>query len=304
MLIVLVQMMAIIVLGVAWHHFRPGGSDNNAIRGALTSVVYYLFLPALVLIVLWKAPLGINSINISIIAAATVFLSLCLSWFLTRLLKLDKPMAGAILLASSFPNATYLGLPVLETVLGPWAQRIAIQYDLFACTPILLTLGVLLAERYGGKTEHANPLRSLLKVPPLWAAVVAVVLNLMQVPVPTWLDGLLNRMAVVVTPLMLLALGISLEWRRSHWRLIPKLIPVSIIQLVIAPLFAWFLISTIGIHGAPGTAIVLEAAMPSMLLGIVLCDRYGLNTNAYAGAVTLTTLLSMASLPVWLLVLQ
>jgi len=44
---------------------------------------------------------------------------------------------------------------------------------------------------------------------------------------------------------------------------------------------------------------VLEAAMPSMVLGLVLCDRFRLDTTLYALAVTVTTLLSLLSLPLW-----
>jgi len=36
-----------------------------------------------------------------------------------------------------------------------------------------------------------------------------------------------------------------------------------------------------------------------MALGIALCDRYGLNSGVYAAAVTLTTLLSLLTLPLW-----
>jgi predicted permease len=39
--------------------------------------------------------------------------------------------------------------------------------------------------------------------------------------------------------------------------------------------------------------------MPSMVIGIVLCDRYGLDTGLYAAAVTLTTLVSLITLPMW-----
>ena len=47
------------------------------------------------------------------------------------------------------------------------------------------------------------------------------------------------------------------------------------------------------------SAVVLEAAMPSMALGVVICDRYGLNSGLYAAAVTTTTLLSIITLPLW-----
>jgi predicted permease len=45
--------------------------------------------------------------------------------------------------------------------------------------------------------------------------------------------------------------------------------------------------------------VVLEAAMPSMVLGIVICDRYGLETGLYAQAVTLSTAASLFVLPMW-----
>jgi len=39
--------------------------------------------------------------------------------------------------------------------------------------------------------------------------------------------------------------------------------------------------------------------MPSMIVGIVLCDRYRLDSGLYASAVTVTTALSLISLPFW-----
>lgn len=55
----------------------------------------------------------------------------------------------------------------------------------------------------------------------------------------------------------------------------------------------------IGVDGDTFVAAVLETAMPCMVLGVVFCDRYRLDTSLYAMAVTLTTVLSMATLPLW-----
>jgi predicted permease len=46
-------------------------------------------------------------------------------------------------------------------------------------------------------------------------------------------------------------------------------------------------------------AAVLDLAMPSMVLGIVICDRYRLDSSLYAMAVTITTVISLISLPFW-----
>lgn len=45
--------------------------------------------------------------------------------------------------------------------------------------------------------------------------------------------------------------------------------------------------------------MVLEAAMPSMVPDIVFCDRFNLDVSLSAAAVTITTLLSMLTLPLW-----
>jgi len=39
--------------------------------------------------------------------------------------------------------------------------------------------------------------------------------------------------------------------------------------------------------------------MPSMVLGIVICDRFNLDTSLYAAAVTVTTAMSLLTLPLW-----
>jgi hypothetical protein len=64
-------------------------------------------------------------------------------------------------------------------------------------------------------------------------------------------------------------------------------------------LLVWGLASALGLSGDLLTAVVLEGAMPCMLLGIVICERYGLDTSLYAEAVTVSTGLSVLTLPMW-----
>ena len=61
---VLVQMAGLILCGLGWRLFKPAGLEPVQTRKVLTSLVYYLLLPALVLSVLWSAPLGLDSVRI------------------------------------------------------------------------------------------------------------------------------------------------------------------------------------------------------------------------------------------------
>jgi predicted permease len=296
---VILHMTALIACGVAWRLFRPGGLDADSTRRVLTALVYYLLLPALVIQVLWQAPLGISSIGIAISAAVGVLACIAISSLICRRCKHHGSVTGAVVLAASFPNATYMGLPVLERLYGDIGRSIAIQYDLFACTPLLLTVGILIARIYGGQ-DGAGPLwRSLLRVPPLWAALVGVLLNLSGVAKPVALDQWLELLAAGVIPLMIFSLGLSLRWDTIDMNRLPTVIPIVLLQLFIAPLLVWGTAQGVGLEGVMLVGTVMEAAMPSMVIGIVLCDRYGLDTGLYAAAVTLTTLLSLVTLPLW-----
>ena len=296
---VILHMTALIACGVGWRLLRPGGVDADSARLALTSLVYYLLLPALVIQVLWKAPLGISSLGIAASAAVGVLGSILLSSLICRSCRHDGRVTGAVILAASFPNVTYMGLPVLESLFGDAGRSIAIQYDLFACTPLLLTVGILIARIYGGH-DNATPLwRSMLRVPPLWAGLAGVMLNLSGIGLPDALDQWLEMLAAGVIPLMLFSLGLSLRWDTIDSSRLPTLIPIVVIQMFISPLIVWLAAQGVGLDGMIFIGTVMEAAMPSLVIGIVLCDRYGLDTGLYAAAVTVTTLVSLLTLPMW-----
>lgn len=300
MVSVLIQMGALIACGAMWRIIRPGGSDADQTRMALTTLVFYLLLPALVLSVLWRADLGLDSLKIALYGVALVFFGAALAWLAARFRRIEPRRLGAAMLAVAFANVTYLGLPVLEHTFGPWARSIAIQLDLFASMPLVLTFGVMLSRHYGSPVPGEGPSwRALLANPPLWAAALALALNLDGIPEPAWAERFLAPLSGAVVPLMLISLGLGLRWNAWNGGNLPLAGWVLLLKLLAMPAFGLWLAARLGFRGDTLTALVLEAAMPSMVLGIVYCDRYRLDTAFYALAVTLTTVGALVSLPFW-----
>ncbi|MDT8407853.1 MAG: AEC family transporter [Methylococcales bacterium] len=296
----LTQMALMIAIGLAWRSLTPAGLSAERVRPILTSLVLYVFLPALVLEVLWQAPVGVNSVKFSIIGITCIVASTALAAITGLLLRMPKPRLGALILASAFANVTYLGLPVLQETFGPWARSVAIQMDFFAASPMVFTLGVWVAKKLGTHEEvKAQAWWRYFNIPPFWAAGVAVALNIYQVPMPTWLAGTLAKLAAGVTPLMLIALGLALNWRSLHGRVAGYMLPVVLVKLAAMPAMAWLLVQFLPLPGEQAAAAVLEMAMPSMVLGLVFCDRYRLDSELFAMAVTVTTALSFITLPFW-----
>jgi len=301
MLTVLAPMGLLILCGIGWRIIRPGGLDADLTRHVLATVVFNLLLPALILSVLWRTPLGLESLKISAFGVIVILAGVLLTGLVAQWWPIERRRLGAAMLGIAFPNVTYLGLPVLEQAFGAWTHSLVIQIDLFASMPLVLTLGVFIARYYGEEPSHGSDsiLNSLLKNPPLWTALAAVALNLGGIPMPVWLAGILDKLSAAVIPLMLIVLGLGLRW--NSWRL--HNLPLSAIavglRLVAIPWLAVSLGRLLGFSGDNLAGLVMEAGMPSMLLGVVYCDRYRLDTPFYAMIVALTTLAGLFSLPYW-----
>lgn len=303
MLTVMLQMALLIATGMAWQRLAPDHIPALSHRRALTDLVFYILLPALVIDVLWQAPLDTDTLAIQLTALTRLACAAGLMWLCLKVLQRIQPVSraqqGALLLAAIFPNATYLGLPVTSEVLGDWTHEIVLKFDLFACTPILLSLGMLLARHFGSGAQQVHPLRELTRIPPLWALLLALLLNLGHVPEPEMLQRALHLLAGGVVPLMLIVLGMSIRWDTFKPGLFVLLLPVCLIGLAIAPWVAMSTAHMLGLSAHTLTAITLLCAMPTMVFGVVICERYHLDGALYAAAVFMTTTLSLISLPLW-----
>jgi malate permease and related proteins len=299
MLFVLAQMSLLIACGSVWQYIAPKHIPTSSHRRALTDLVFYILLPAMVLDVIWNAELDSSSLQISFLAVCGLLTGVSLMWLVTKLLNTTKKQTGALLLAATFPNVTYLGLPVLNQVLGPWSNATVLQYDLFACTPILLSVGILMARHYGSQNVEVHPIRELLKVPPLWAVTLAISFNLFGIQQPEVVHSTLSILAGGVVPLMLIALGMSIRWNSLKLKLLSLILPVSIISLLLVPTAVYVISGFINLAAPLAQAAVLIAAMPTMVFGIIICERYQLDSELYASAVTFSTICSLATLPLW-----
>lgn len=299
MLTVLIQMSLIIGCGSLWNIVAPSHSTGKIHRRVLTDLVFYLLLPALVLDVIWQAPIDESSLQISLVAASGVAAGLIAMWLLLQPFNVTKKQTGALLLAAAFPNATYLGLPVLDHVLGSYTRATVLQYDLFACTPILLSLGMLLAHYYGDSKVENHPLQELMKVPPLWAVALGLTLNLTGVNQPEILHESLSTLASGVVPLMLIVLGMSIRWQSLHLSNMKLLLPVVLTSLILVPSAVFTMSHVVSLDTDLTVIATLLSAMPTMIFGVVMCEHYQLDSELYAAAVTSTTIVSLITLSFW-----
>lgn len=298
MIYVLGRMAAVIAIGILWR-IKPIQIGAGALQRALMALIYTVLLPAMVLMVLWKAPMNTNMVHHIIVTAGSTAAALAAAWFLMRKQGWSPATKGALLLAAAFSNVIFLGIPVSQTLVADWTIRTAIEFEVFAIVPLLFTIGVMLAT----STEHhkAQPaFVELFKQPIVWAAIAGILFNLSDTKMPWWLSKWLVLLTSGMTPLLLIAVGLSLQWRTQWSKLAPQLMIVVAIQLGVVPLAVWLLANIVDLNGLQTfRSLMLQAAMPSAMLGFVVCERYKLDMSVYTAAFTATTVLACITVPLW-----
>ena len=292
----------IILAGVACRRFRIGSIDADSLRQGINVMVLNIFLPALCIKTLYTSSIDIETILIPATAIVTTLSTLALAvlvyTLLGRIMHLGRKEKGVLVISAAFGNVTYLGLPVLTGLYGPGAAKYALFYDLLATTPVLWLAGASLASHYGEnrKVNMQESIMAVISLPPIWGIACGIALASAGIPLPAFFLKTLDMLGSLVVPLMIFSIGLALTLPRvSHAYAI---IPAVVIKMVLSPLISFMTGRTLGLQGQALSSTLLEGAMPTMVLSLLIASRFKLDISLSAFIIVVTTALSFVTLPI------
>jgi len=304
MLQTLLKFSFFIGIGFAWRYAKPMQVSAGALRRALLALLYNVFLPALVLSVLWQVNFSANTWRILVVMLLTTGAGLAAAWFYYKNKNISNNVKGAFILAAAFGSILIIGMPITQEWVARWTVRTAVYFEAVVMLPLLFTAGVLLAKEFG-ESEKSFFGAELIKEPIIIALILGLILNLTDVKMPVLVSNWLTIAKLGILPAGLITIGLSLYWHKQWVKLIPAMLPVAAIQLILQPLLLWGLFHLFGVAGVQTfKSMFLQAAMPSMVLGFIICERYKLDSTAYTAVFSFTTLISLFTIPVWWTLLQ
>lgn len=261
----------------------------------LNTVIIYVGLPAFIFKAVHGAAIVPGMARVVAIAWIVFATTAAVAWVATRMLRLRPRVAGAFILVSALGNTGYIGYPLVQSLLGEKALAEAVFYDIFGTVFALVLVGLFVAERFGhGEGAPVNPLRELLTFPAVIALAVALATRTLAVPEPV--SHGLELLASIVAPLIMMSVGLSLR-PRSLGENRRALVGAALLRLVFAPLVALSAGALLAGGDATLRVAVMEAGMPSMMLTLIVGERFGLDTEFIASAIFVTTVLSALTLP-------
>jgi hypothetical protein len=195
--------------------------------------------------------------------------------------------------ALTFPNTGNMGLPLSLFAFG--SEGLAFAIVVFAFSSVgHFTVGVSVS-------RGALKPRELLTLPILPALLVGFGLVVLDLSLPPIVGRAVELLGNLTIPLMLLALGVSLA--RLPLRGFGKAAFLSGLRLAIGAATGFGIAVAFGLGPTATGALVLQCAMPVAVYSYLFAERYGRASADVAGAVIVSTLLSLATTPLLLLFL-
>jgi predicted permease len=209
-----------------------------------------------------------------------------------RIRHLSRPVESALLLSTMFVNAGNYGVPLNLFAFGEEGQARAIVYLVVSAT-LANTIGVYLAAR--GRATSNQALRKLLKVPLVYAVLLAGVVNFSGATIPAPLFDAVDMVGKASIPVMLLILGMQLA-RTSITRALGTISLATFIRLIVSPALAFGLAAVMGLRGVTRQTMIVEASTPTAVTSTILALEFDARPDLVTSAVFLSTLLSPLTL--------
>lgn len=296
-----------IAIGIAWRYLKPMKITAEELQSILITLLYTVLLPALVLSTMWQANLNANTWRILLAMLVTSVAAIAAAWFYYKYRgkNISSSVKASFILAAAFGSILIIGMPVTQDWVAPWTKRTAVFFEALIMMPLLFTVGIMIAKKLSGERNSSISGKELVKEPIIIAAILGLALNLTNISLPTMVAIWMNTAIEAILPIGLIAVGVSVYWKKQWHKLLPVMWPVAVIQLVLAPVLLWASFHLFSVYGVQTfRSMLLQAAMPSMLLGFVICERYRLDTMAYTAAFSMTVIASVITIPTWWWLIQ
>tara|TARA_R110002124_G_scaffold100168_5_gene246750 strand:- start:1369 stop:2250 length:882 start_codon:yes stop_codon:yes gene_type:complete len=257
----------------------------------VTRLAMTLSVPCLIFVALMQAeidPAALTALSLASVVSYAV-LTLVVAG-LIALLGYNQRTYQAPLI---FGNTGNLGLPLALFAFGDVGLSYAVV--VFAVMAIWsFTYGIWITSG-GGSAMKA------VKEPLVWATLLGGLFLWQGWRTPVFLTNTLELIGQMAIPMMLITLGVAVA--RLSPGSMTKAVAMAVAKLVICIAIAWGVGRFFDLDETAFAVLVLQVATPVAVTSYLLAEKYGADSQAVASLVVVSTLLSVAAIPLILAVL-
>lgn len=267
-------------IGYAWARFdRP--FDAEMVSHLVTTVG----VPCLVFSILVKVEVDFEALGRMAGAAMAVLVITTVLGLV--FLKVWGQSIRAFLPSVVMANTGNMGLPLSFLAFGSEGMALSVAY--FTVSAVIGFSAAMMVASGG------TSLSAFLRIPPLYATLIALVFMYTGWQVPAWAGNTVDMLADFAIPLMLITLGVSLA--NLKVQSLKRSTVVATFRMLVGFAIGWGLAEVLGFEGAMRGVLILQSAMPVAVFNYLFAMRYETEPEAVAGSVVISTVASFITLP-------
>lgn len=254
----------------------------------VTRLSMTLAVPCLIFVALMETQLDGGALSRLTLATVLSYGAVTLgAWGFVRLFGLDQRTYLAPLIMGNTGN---LGLPLALFAFGDVGLSYAVV--IFAIMAVYsFTFGVWLV------AEGGSPLK-VIKEPMVGATLLGAIFLWQGWQTPVFLTNALSLIGQMAIPLMLITLGVAVA-RLAPMRMV-QAVWLSALKVVGCAAIGWGVGIWVGLDPVALGVLILQLSTPVAVTSYLLAEKYGADSEAVAGLVVISTLMSVISLPILL----
>jgi predicted permease len=295
-------LIILIALGYVCAKFKIAGPEA---AGWFSVLILNISLPCITL-VSFQRPFSaelLGEAGLAVAASAFMYaLAFPVAMVFPYLLGIKGPERGVHRYAIMFSNCGFMGFPMIEALLGPEYLFHACVFNIFF-NLLAYSLGAWLIAKEGA--GHISVSWKTFINPTVAATIAGMLLFLFSVTLPVPLYKSLKMAGDITSPLAMMVIGINLAQAKAgqvwgRWRLyLTAFVRLAVLPFLVA-LGCWLL----GFRSPVLILVIILAAMPAASATSILASVYNVAPEESSSLVFLSTLFSMATIPLVMLIIN
>lgn len=269
--------------------FKVFFQDNSK---QLVDFVVYFSLPAIVFSKIYPLTLDERIISLIFMFIGFILFNLLLSYFVGKLLRLNKLLLATFMIVATFGNTSFIGFSYIDAFYGQDYIVYGLIYDLFGSFLLLVSIGMfVITWGKGKKNDIKSIFKNIFLFPPTLMFLITILVKNFEIP--NFLLSTSKTLGSTLVPIAMIAIGMKLELKHIFVKLhivsVAILLKMLIVPIIILMGFKYFY----GIESTWVKVTIIEMAMPPMTMATVLAIKGGLDEKVAINSLVLGVLLSL-----------
>lgn len=303
----LISVFILIIIGGIGFIFTNKKMWPQNANNTFSIVVINIAAPSLAVISIgnnFSSTMLIHSIKNLIIILGCMMIMHMLGRIIAYFLKLSNEKKAVFITTFTFNNAMFIGLPVNQIIFGD--EGLPYLFTYYLVTIIMFwSLGSYTLSSASSIVDNKFSIKNLIS-PGLSGVIIGCIIAGLDIEIPKLIETTLTYLGQLTVPLALLVIGSNLSFSVSRGLSKIRVDQIIILlgKFVISPGLMFLACYLLGVDGMAMKVFILSASLPCHAQTAIMAEYYNVEGEYASNLVSLSTLVSIATIPIYATVLS